>query len=135
WHFVALLATAATVVLGLMVAPAASGATGLTATFSKGSDWGTGYEGKYTINNGTSSAITSWTVEFDLAAGSSISSLWDATYTTSGSHVTVKNASWNGTVAAGGSTSFGFNVSYSGNYSMPGNCKINGGSCDGTSPP
>ncbi|WP_158849826.1 glycosyl hydrolase family 18 protein [Saccharothrix deserti] len=135
WHVTALFVAVATLVVGLVVAPAASGAGGVSATFSKGSDWGTGYEGKYTISNGSTSALTSWTVEFDLPAGHKISSLWDGSYTASGQHVTVKNT-WNGSVGVGGSASFGFNVTYSGTFSGPANCKLNGASCDagGTSP-
>ncbi|ONI83593.1 chitinase [Saccharothrix sp. ALI-22-I] len=135
WHVTALFVAVATLVVGLVVAPAASGAGGVSATFGKSSDWGTGYEGKYTISNGSTSALTSWTVEFDLPAGHKISSLWDGSYTASGQHVTVKNT-WNGSVGVGGSANFGFNVTYTGTYSGPANCKLNGASCDagGTSP-
>ncbi|MEU4739770.1 glycosyl hydrolase family 18 protein [Actinosynnema sp. NPDC023658] len=135
WHVTALFVAVATLVVGLVVAPAASGAGGVSATFSKGSDWGTGYEGKYTIKNGGTSALSSWTVEFDLPTGHKISSVWDGSYTASGQHVTVKNT-WNGSVGVGASVSFGFNVTYSGTFSGPANCKLNGASCDagGTNP-
>ncbi len=129
-----LAAAAATIGAMFVIAPA-SAAGGVSATFTKGSDWGTGYEGKYTIANGSGSTLPSWTVEFDLPSGAKISSLWDGSYTASGQHVTVKNT-WNGNVANGGSASFGFNVTYSGSYAAPSNCKLNGGSCaaGGTSP-
>ncbi|RSM41846.1 chitinase [Amycolatopsis balhimycina DSM 5908] len=129
-----LAAAAATIGAMLVIAPA-SAAGGVSATFSKGSDWGTGYEGKYTIANGSGSTLPSWTVEFDLPSGAKISSLWDGSYTASGQHVTVKNT-WNGNVANGGSANFGFNVAYSGSYVAPSNCKLNGGSCAaGGTPP
>ncbi|MFD9894055.1 glycosyl hydrolase family 18 protein [Amycolatopsis sp. NPDC059027] len=134
WHLFGLLLAAGTLGAGLVVAPA-SAAGSVTAAFSKGSDWGAGYEGKYTISNGSPAPVSSWTVEFDLAAGQKIASLWDGSYTTSGQHVTVKST-WNGNVATGASVSFGFNVQYSGTYSAPSGCKVNGGSCDGgTTPP
>jgi hypothetical protein len=134
WHLLGLLVATGAVLAGIAVVPA-SAAGGLSATFSRVSDWGTGYEGKYTIANGSAAAISSWTVEFDLGSGQKVSSLWDGSYTTSGQHVTVKNT-WNGSVASGGSASFGFNVTYSGAYSAPSGCKLNGGSCDsGGSPP
>jgi chitinase len=133
WHHAALFVAVTTMVLGLAVAPA-SGAGGVNAAFTKSSDWGTGYEGKYTISNGSSAAISSWTVEFDLPAGHTVSSLWDGSYTASGQHVTVKST-WNGSVAPGGTASFGFNVAYSGPYTAPSGCKINGGSCDGSGGP
>ncbi|MEC3981414.1 cellulose binding domain-containing protein [Amycolatopsis sp. H20-H5] len=128
-----LAAAAGALVTGLVVAPATA-AGSVTAAFSKGSDWGTGYEGKYTINNGSAAGISAWTVEFDLSAGQSITSLWDGSYTAAGQHVTVRNT-WNGSVAAGGSASFGFNVAYSGSFSAPGGCQLNGGSCGGGTPP
>ncbi|WP_394845363.1 glycosyl hydrolase family 18 protein [Pendulispora brunnea] len=108
-------------------------ANGLTATFTKSSDWGSGYEGKYTIANAGTTAITSWTVEFDLPTGHRVASLWDGSYTASGQHVTVKST-WNGNVGPGGSASFGFNVAYSGGYSAPSGCKINGGACEDGGP-
>ncbi|WP_410655135.1 cellulose binding domain-containing protein [Amycolatopsis sp. lyj-112] len=123
-----LAAAAATAGAILVIAPA-SAAGGVGAAFSKGSDWGTGWEGKYTISNSSGSSLPTWTVEFDLPAGHSVASLWDGSYTVSGQHVTVKNT-WNGNLGNGGTTSFGFNVKYSGGYTAPANCKINGGSCD-----
>ena len=135
WHLAALFAAVAAMVLGIVVVPAASGAGGVSATFSKGSDWGTGFEGKYTITNNSAAALTSWTVEFTLPANHKVTSLWDGSYTANGQTVTVKNT-WNGSIGAGGSVSFGFNGSYTGTFGAPTNCKLNGGSCEsgGTNP-
>jgi hypothetical protein len=126
------LAAAAALVGGVAVATTmastvASAAGSVTATFSKDSDWGTGYQAKYTIANGTSSAISSWTVAFDLPSGTTLGSYWDALVTTSGQHVVAKNRDYNGTVAAGASTSFGFLVN--GGSGTPTNCTINGAAC------
>ncbi|ATE57099.1 glycosyl hydrolase family 18 protein [Actinosynnema pretiosum] len=135
WHLTALFTAVAALGVGLLVVPSASGAGGVSATFTKGSDWGTGYEGKYTIKNGSTSALSSWTVEFDLPANHRVTSLWDGSHTTSGQRTTVKGT-WNGALPAGGTASFGFNVSYTGAYTGPTNCKLNGASCDagGTNP-
>ncbi len=135
WHLAALFAAVAAMVLGIVVVPAASGAGGVSATFSKGSDWGTGFEGKYTITNNGTTALTSWTVEFTLPANHRVTSVWDGSYTTSGQTVTVKNT-WNGSVGVGGSVSFGFNGAYTGTFGAPTNCKLNGASCEagGTNP-
>jgi chitinase len=112
----------------VVTAPAASAAS-VTASCVKTSDWGTGFEGKCTITNGTAAAITSWKVEFDLPSGVSITSSWDSVRTSSGSHYTFTNASWNGSVSAGATASFGFDGSGSGWIS---GCKVNGGACDGS---
>jgi hypothetical protein len=115
-------------VVGFVAWPAQA-AGSVTATFSKDSDWGSGYQAKYTITNGSSAAISSWTVAFDLPAGLTLGSFWDATLTTSGQHVTAKNREYNGSVAPGASASFGFLVN--GGSGAPTNCTVNGGSCAG----
>jgi len=131
WQFLTIGLAITAVVGGVLAAPA-SGATGVTAAFTKTSDWGTGYEAKYTISNSGGSALTSWTVEFTLPGGQAIASLWDGAYTASGQDITVKST-WNGSVPVGGTASFGFTVRGSGG--SPTNCRINGGSCDGGQPP
>jgi len=124
------LVVTAIVSVTLVLAPATPAlAAGLTATFTKSSDWGTGYEGKYTVTNGTTASVT-WRVEFDLPSGATISSFWDANLTKSGNHV-VAVGTWNATLAAGGTTSFGW-IGAPGGIA-PSNCTTNLGSCDGGS--
>ncbi|NYV75462.1 endo-1,4-beta-xylanase [Streptomyces sp. UH6] len=89
--------------------PPPGGSGSCTATFKTDSSWSGGYNGTVTVKAG-SSAITTWTVPLTMASGTSITSLWNATHTTSGSTVTVKNANWNGSLAAGASTTFSFTV-------------------------
>ncbi|HEU5470545.1 MAG TPA: cellulose binding domain-containing protein [Actinophytocola sp.] len=113
--------------LGLITAPVAQ-AAGETATFAKVSDWGTGWEGRYTIRNGGTVTISSWRVEFDLPAGTAIGTHWDAVRGGSGNHYVFSNAGWNGTLAPGASVSFGFNGSGPG---APANCTVNGVACGG----
>ncbi|MEU0454294.1 glycoside hydrolase family 18 chitinase [Streptomyces sp. NPDC006129] len=110
------------------LASPAQAATSATATYAKTQDWGSGFEGKWTVKNTGTTTINSWTVEWDFPSGTSVTSAWDADVTSSGSHWTAKNKSWNGTLAPGASVTFGFNGSGSGS---PANCKLNGGSCDG----
>ncbi|MBP2474692.1 chitinase [Crossiella equi] len=132
WRFTAVLTALLLTVLGLAALPA-NAATGVTAKYTKTSGWDTGYEGKYTITNNGPSAITSWTVEFDLPTGHRIGSLWEASHTTAGQRVTAKSQSWNGSLAAGQSASFGFGVQFTGAYADPANCRVNGAPCDGGS--
>ncbi|MFI0480841.1 cellulose binding domain-containing protein [Actinomadura sp. 9N215] len=119
-------------VLALLVPTPANAATTATATFTKAADWGSGYEAKYTITNGTGSAISGWKVEFDLPSGSTIGSYWDALLSQSGQHATFTNRNYNSGIAAGASVSFGFLVNGPG---APANCTINSGSCTGDSTP
>jgi chitinase len=110
------------------LASPAQAAASATATYVKTQDWGSGFEGKWTIKNTGTTTLTSWTVEWDFPSGTSVTTAWDADVTGSGTHWTAKNKSWNGTLAPGASVSFGFNGAGSGS---PANCKLNGGSCDG----
>ncbi|MEU7974501.1 cellulase family glycosylhydrolase [Micromonospora sp. NPDC049089] len=111
---------------------AATPASAATAVFSVTNNWGNGYQGQVTVTNNTSAQITSWRVEFDLPAGTSINQSWNAEQTTSGSHYTFTNVVWNGTLGAGASTSFGFLANGTG---TPLNCTVNGASCGGGTPP
>lgn len=116
----------------LLTAPPASSAEAVTAACKKTSDWGTGFDGNCTITNGTGSAISSWKLEADLPSGTSVGNVWNATKTVSGNHYTFANTGWNGTIAAGATTSFGFGGTGSGWFT---GCKINGATCDGSTPP
>ncbi|MFE4312453.1 MULTISPECIES: glycosyl hydrolase family 18 protein [unclassified Streptomyces] len=114
------------------LATPAEAATSATATYTKTQDWGTGFGASWTVKNTGTTTINSWTVEWDYPAGTSVTSAWDATVTSAGTHWTAKNVGWNGTLAPGASVSFGYNGAGPG---APSGCKINGAACDGTSQP
>jgi len=61
-----------------------------------------------TVTNNTAAAISGWTVKWTFTNGETINQIWNATQTTSGSTVTAKNVTYNGSVAARGTASFGF---------------------------
>lgn len=127
WRFGGLLAAALLALAGLP-GVTADAATNPTATFTKVSDWGTGFTGEVKIVAG-STPLTSWSVEFDLPSGTSIGSAWEAQLTRAGDHYTFTNRAYNGSVPAGGSTAFGFNGSGPG---APLNCTLNDLPCDGS---
>ncbi|WP_155369706.1 glycosyl hydrolase family 18 protein [Catellatospora vulcania] len=124
-------ATAAMVVAGSIGAVTMANAAGtVTASYTQTSNWGSGAEGKYTITNGTSAAAT-WTLVFTLPAGTTVSSFWDANLTGSGQTRTA-TGTWNASIPAGGSASFGFVTAGSG---QPTACTVNGANCaTGASP-
>ena len=71
----------------------------LTATYSRVQEWpGSFFQGQYVIANGTSSAVTSWTLTFTLPAGDTLQNWWGANVTQSGTLFT-------GTPPAGSRTS------------------------------
>ncbi|MEW2118402.1 glycoside hydrolase family 18 chitinase [Streptomyces sp. NPDC005474] len=130
--FTALLLPLAALVGLASPAQGAAAATSATATYAKTQDWGTGFEGKWTVTNTGTTSLSSWTVEWDFPSGTSVTSAWDADVTSSGAHWTAKNKSWNGTLAPGATVSFGFNGAGTGS---PANCRLNGGSCSGGTVP
>ncbi|GIH69953.1 cellulose binding domain-containing protein [Sphaerimonospora thailandensis] len=121
-------AALAALVLPLIAVPAQA-AGSVTATFAKTQDWGSGFGGSVTVSNGTSSPVN-WNVQFDLPAGFSIPSAWDATMARSGQHYTFTPPSWAGALAPGAKQSFGFNGN-PGNFPGITNCTVNGNPCDG----
>ncbi|MER5333274.1 cellulose binding domain-containing protein [Micromonospora sp. NPDC002717] len=127
------LVTAVVAAVGAVWVAMPAFAAGATASFVKTSDWGSGWEGKYTITNGGGTTVDGWAVTFDLPAGTTVGSYWDALLTSSGQRYTFTNRSWNGSIAPGASVSFGFLGNGPG---APANCQLNGASCgDGTAPP
>ncbi|MFH8365541.1 glycosyl hydrolase family 18 protein [Streptomyces sp. NPDC018031] len=128
----AALALPVTALVGLASANTAHAAESATATYAKASDWGSGFEGRWTVKNTGTTTINSWTVEWDFPSGTSVTSAWDANVTSSGTHWTAKDKGWNGTLAPGASVTFGFNGTGTG---APSGCKLNGAPCDGSTNP
>ncbi|MGY3517990.1 glycosyl hydrolase family 18 protein [Micromonospora sp. PTRAS2] len=111
----------------------AFGAGSVTATFAKAQDWGTGHETRVTVTNGSAASVSTWRIEFDLPAGTTISSAWDADVTSSGNHWVAVKKSWAGPLAPGATFSWGYNGT--GAYKAPLNCTINGAPCGGGTTP
>jgi poly(hydroxyalkanoate) depolymerase family esterase len=89
-----------------------------TATFAITNQWNNGYQENVTVTNG-STPRTAWTVKWTLPSGQAITQIWNAADTVSGSTVTATNLSYNGTLGAGASTSFGFTASFTGSFAGP----------------
>jgi hypothetical protein len=113
---------------GAVASTAADSSDVLTASFQTVSSWGTGSTDQYTIRNDGTTAVSGWTLKFQLPHGTSIPSLWDGVYTDDGGQVTVTNASWNASIASGSSVSVGFETASTG---TPSACSINGAACAG----
>jgi hypothetical protein len=87
--------------------PTSGPAGACTAAQSVVSSWNGGYQATVTVKAG-SAAIPSWTAKWTFTNGEQVAQLWNGTYTTSGSSVTAHNATWNGSLAANASTTFGY---------------------------
>ncbi|MFE6865385.1 cellulose binding domain-containing protein [Kitasatospora sp. NPDC057692] len=129
---------AALVAGGVVVLASSASAASLGAVYSRTSSWDSGFTGQYLVTNPDGSAIEDWTLSFDLPAGARIDSLWNATFTAEGQHITVRPEAWSKRLEAGKSIVVGFVAQGSGAaQAEPGNCLINKASCkpgDGTAP-
>jgi cellulose 1,4-beta-cellobiosidase len=112
--------------LGVAVAGGAGGVTAVAATsscaaaYSVQTDWGSGFTAVLTVTNTGTSAITGWTVTYSYAGNQTLQSGWSGNWTQSGKAVTVTNASYNGSLAAGAAaTGVGANFNYSGTNAAP----------------
>ncbi|MBM9509698.1 endo-1,4-beta-xylanase [Actinacidiphila acididurans] len=92
--------------------------------------WNTGFTANITVKNTGSAPISGWTLTWNQASGTqTVTQAWNATVTKSGTAYTAKNLSYNGAIAVGASTSFGFNADWSGSNPTPTGFALNGGAC------
>jgi len=96
-----------------------AGGAGCTATYQVISQWAGGFQGSVAVANTSTAASAAWTVTFSFANGQQITQSWNAAVTQSGAAVTAHNMSYNGALAPGASTSFGFLASWSTTNSVP----------------
>jgi len=100
-----------------------------TVDYKVQSQWSTGFTAAVTITN-NSAAKSSWAVKWSYAGNQQVTSGWNAKITQSGTAVTAANETYNGTLATGGSVSFGFNGSYSGTNALPTSFTLDGVTCN-----
>ncbi|GAA1806214.1 hypothetical protein GCM10009682_30140 [Luedemannella flava] len=115
----------------VVVTTAAEAAAGCRVTYAVSSSWPGGFGANVTITN-LGDPVTSWRLTWSFGAGQTITQLWNGTHTQSGSQVTVTNVSYNGTIATGASTGFGFNGAWNGANPVPTNFALNGTACTGS---
>ena len=60
------------------------------------------------VANSGSTVVNGWTVHLTLASGQSIASLWNGVNTGTTGNVSVRNATYNGTLGANATTTFGY---------------------------
>jgi aryl-phospho-beta-D-glucosidase BglC (GH1 family) len=83
-------------------------AGGVTSAFTVSDNWGAGYVATLKLTNNRTTAITPWTLEFDLDA--EITNIWNGKIKSHlGKHYVIEPADWNRTIgASGGTVEFGF---------------------------
>ncbi|WP_405426827.1 GH12 family glycosyl hydrolase domain-containing protein [Micromonospora sp. NBC_00617] len=108
--------------------PPPGGSSGCAVKYTANS-WNNGFTADVQITNTGSSAINGWTLNYNLPGGQTVTNAWNATVSQSGSAVTARNVSHNGSIAPGGTASFGYQGTLSGSYSSPTSFSLNGATC------
>ncbi|MFE2581773.1 glycoside hydrolase family 48 protein [Streptomyces sp. NPDC059378] len=101
----------------------------------KTNDWGSGFTADLTLTNRGTDAISGWALTYAYTGNQKLVNGWNGTWTQSGTAITVNNASYNGTIAAGAAVSTGAQFSYSGTNIAPASFAVNGTTCTGAHQP
>jgi hypothetical protein len=127
---VVLLASAAVAV----ALPAGAAAAGCSVSYAVSSQWQGGFGATVSLTN-LGDPLTSWTLTWSFGAGQTVTQAWNTSLTQSGSAVTARNVSYNGSVATNGTVSFGFNGSSAATNPAPTSFAVNGVTCTGSAGP
>lgn len=124
-------ATGGTTSGGATTSGGTSGGTGSGAcavTYTK-SEWQGGLTADIKVANTGSTPVSGWTLAFSFPGDTKVTSVWNAAVTQSGSAVSAKSLSYNGTIAPGADVSFGFQGAWSQNDASPAVFALNGAAC------
>jgi cellulose 1,4-beta-cellobiosidase len=130
----ALISAAAVVATGgaVVIANQAFAAAGCSAKYTIQSQWPGGFTAQVEVTN-LGDPLTNWNVGWDFGNSSqTITQIWNANRTQSGTRVSATNLNYNGNVSTGGTISFGFNGAWSGSNPAGTNFAVNGTACTGT---
>src|ERR1043165_4142081 len=94
---------------GALTATVAQAATGCRVQYKITSSWPGGFGAEVAVDN-LGGPVSSWQLTWSFTAGQAITQLWNGSYTQTGAAVTVRNATWNGSLATGAQVTVGFNA-------------------------
>src|SRR5690242_18580728 len=95
--------------------------------------WAGGFTADVTLTN-LGAARTSWTLSWTFAGDEHVTSAWNAQVAQTAKAVAAGNLSYNGTLASGGTVSFGFQATSSAATAVPADFALDGVSCNGAGP-
>jgi len=109
---------------------AAAQTASASCTYQVDNEWATGFVGSIVLKNDTNAAVNGWSVNWQYSTNR-ITGSWNANFSGSNPY-TATNVSWNGSIAAGQSISFGFQgTKSSGSAERP---QVNGTLCGSSTP-
>ncbi len=88
--------------------PPPTGDKTCTAALHVDNAWPGGFTATVTVTNRGTSPLQGWSADWAFPGDQAVQNAWSATVTQNGRSVHAANAAYNGTVAPGGSTTFGF---------------------------
>ncbi|MEY9864030.1 O-glycosyl hydrolase [Catenulispora sp. GAS73] len=97
--------------------------------YARTSEWPGGFTANVTITDTGTTGINGWTVTWTFPGDQKITNAWSATTAQNGAAVSAKNAAYNGSIAPGANTSFGFQGTFTANDSSPTSFTVNGAVC------
>lgn len=107
-----------------------SGGGSCHVAYSITNSWPGGFQAAITIQNTGSTAWSSWDLTWTFANGQTIYGLWNGAASQSGSNVTVRSLSYNGSIPAGGSyNGVGFTGGWNTTNAAPNTFAVNGVAC------
>ncbi|MEZ0110586.1 O-glycosyl hydrolase [Catenulispora sp. EB89] len=97
--------------------------------YARTNEWPGGFTANVTITDTGTTGINGWTLTWTFPGDQKITNAWSATTTQNGAAVTATNAAYNGSIAPGANTSFGFQGTFTSNDSSPASFTVNGAAC------
>src|SRR6185312_798428 len=122
---------AASTLIPALLDTAQAAANACSVSYTNASEWAGGFVANVTITNTGTSALSSWTLTFTEGGDQKVTNAWSATVTQSGEAITATNLSYNGAIAAGANTTFGFQGTWTNSDSVPTAFAVNGVACNG----
>ena len=93
------------------------------------SQWAGGFTADITITNTGATTMSGWSIAFAFPGDQHVTSFWSTTLTQSGNRVTATSLSYNGQLAPGANTSFGFQGTWTTSDTSPTAFTVNGIAC------
>jgi cellulose 1,4-beta-cellobiosidase len=90
-----------------------------SAAYSVVNSWQGGFQAQVVVTNTGGASKNGWRLAWTFPGDQRITQLWNGSYTQSGAAVSVTNASYNGTLAPGATTTVGFTAAASSTGATP----------------
>jgi endo-1,4-beta-xylanase len=99
-------------------------------TYARNSEWPGGFTAQVVIANTGTATINGWSLTFTFPGDQKVTSNFNGSFSQTGEHATLTNASYNGIIAPGASITDGFQGTWTSNDTSPASFSINGTACD-----